>query len=94
MRARLCDNRSVMNSRDYAALVLLGWVLLLPPTNGKNVTGGVPLDKWKNAGAYDSVEDCKTVIDRLNSGIRDRESETRVSAAQCVASDDPRLTPK
>ncbi|HUE38165.1 MAG TPA: hypothetical protein VMR29_01595 [Candidatus Binatia bacterium] len=53
-----------------------------------------PLNTWKNSGVYDSVDECKTVIERLNGGIRDRESETRVSAAQCVPSDDPRLAPK
>ena len=83
-----------MNRRDRGTLVALGWILLLPPTNAKNVMHDAPLNTWKNSGVYDSVDDCKTVIERLNGGIRDRESETRVSGAQCVPSDDPRLAPK
>ena len=75
------------------ALYFVGWILLLPPTNGKNVMLDAPLAKWKNAGIYDSVEDCRGVIERLQSGIKARESETRADAAQCVAGDDPRLKP-
>jgi hypothetical protein len=41
----------------------------------------------------DCVEDCRGVIERLQSGIKARESETRADAAQCLASDDPRLKP-
>ena len=76
-----------------AAPLFVGWILLLPPTNGKNVTLDAPLVKWKNAGVYDSAEDCHTVIERMQMGIKARESETRLGAAQCVASDDARLQP-
>jgi hypothetical protein len=74
-----------------AAPVLVGWILLLPPTNGKNVTLDAPLVKWKNAGVYDSAEERRNVIERMQSGIKARESETRLDAAQCVTSDDARL---
>jgi hypothetical protein len=83
-----------MPVRHAAALLISGWYLMLPPTNGKNVTQGAPLEKWTNAGVYDSMEDCQNVIGRLQSGLRGRESETRPDAAQCVASDDPRLKGK
>jgi hypothetical protein len=53
---------------------------------------------WQRKGdlplAYlDCVEDCRGVIERLQSGIKARESERRADAAQCLASDDPRLKP-
>jgi hypothetical protein len=49
--------------------------------------------KWKNAGVYDSVDDCRNVIERLQGGVKARKSETRTDVAQCVASDDARLKP-
>ena len=83
-----------MTFRHGAALTISGWLLMLPPTNGKNVAQGAPLEKWTNAGVYESIEDCQQVIGRLQSGLRGRESETRPDAAQCIASDDPRLKGK
>ena len=83
-----------MTFRHAGALTISGWLLLLPPTNGKNVTQGAPLEKWTNGGVYDSMEDCQGVIGRLQSGLRGRESETRPDAAQCVASDDRSLKEK
>jgi len=74
--------------------VLLSWYLLMPPTNGKNVNQEAPLGKWINSGVFESAEECQSVIERLQSGIRSRESETRPFAAQCIPSDDPRLTQK
>ena len=83
-----------MSCRHAAALTISAWYLMLPPTNGKNVTQGAPLEKWTNSGVYESAEECESVIGRLQSGLRGRESETRPFAAQCIASDDPRVKGK
>ena len=87
------NNVPVVNLRRALPFVI-SWYLLMPPTNGKNVTRDAPLAKWTNSGVYESIEECQSVIERLQSGIRSRESETRPFAAQCIASDDPRLTQK
>jgi hypothetical protein len=65
----LYDNRSAVNVRR-GLLVLISWYLLMPPTNGKNVNQEAPLGKWINSGVYESAEECQSVIERLQSGIR------------------------
>jgi hypothetical protein len=53
-----------MKPRDAAALALVGWYLMAPPTypgpNGSFVTKtAVPLRLWQNIGSYDQVADCE-----------------------------------
>jgi hypothetical protein len=53
-----------MNLRHAAALALVGWYLMAPPTypgpNGSFVTKtSVPLSLWQNIGSYDDVGDCE-----------------------------------
>src|SRR5438477_87610 len=40
-----------MTFRHAGALTISGWLLLLPPTNGKTVTQGAPLEKRTNGAA-------------------------------------------
>jgi hypothetical protein len=53
-----------MKLRQAAALALVGWCLMAPPTypgpNGSFVTKtAVPLRLWQNIGSYDHVAGCE-----------------------------------
>jgi hypothetical protein len=49
-----------MKPRHAAALVLLGWYLMVPPTNGPNgFDVDVPLSWWRTLGLYASAEQCE-----------------------------------
>jgi hypothetical protein len=52
-----------MNFRHAAALVLVGWYLMMP-TSIKSSGVGLPLSQWRQLGAYDSAILC-TIAQRL-----------------------------
>jgi hypothetical protein len=81
----------------HAALALLGWWLIMPPTSIEYPRGKVdaPLSKWvKTPTTYRSRDECEHVLDRQRKLLseRNRQLKLKVMAnAQCIASDDPRL---
>jgi hypothetical protein len=94
-----------MNRRRYqaAALVLVTWYLLFPPTSREHPTGNVsaPLSEWhrRTISAYRKNQfpnkaECESELDRLVKQIdpaQHRQTMAFYRQAQCVSSDDPRL---
>jgi hypothetical protein len=89
-----------MKAHHAAALALVGWYLMLPPTGRDYPTGNVdaPLTQWlKRPTTYRSKDECEHVLDR---DIRRTNSQNRqvwvniYKQAQCVSADDPRLKTK
>lgn len=86
-----------MKPRHTAALALVGWYLMLPPTGRDYPTGNVdaPLTQWlKRPTTYRNKDECEHVLDR---DIRRTNSKNRqvwvniYKQAQRVSTDDPRL---
>jgi len=89
MRIRFCYHA--------AAIGLLGWYLLLPPTGKDFPMGNVdaPLTQWvKRPNLFRNKEECEHVLDkqvRLKNA-KNRQTQVRYfKQAKCVSSDDPRL---
>ena len=54
-----------MKPRHAAALALVGWYLIAPPTALKKskdieIRSDAPLHEWMKLGSYDSVKDCES----------------------------------
>ena len=84
-----------------AALALVGWYLMVPPTkDADRVDPSVPLPRWAVLRAFDTAPACNEAQDQL----RYRESRLTLQIpsgaseaaefSQCIASDDPRLKGK
>ena len=88
-----------MNLRHAAALTLVGWYLMMPPTGRDYPLGNVdaPLSQWlKRPTIYRDKEECEHVLDRHRRLTNSTNKQTAVKyykQAQCIASDDPRLKP-
>ena len=99
-----------MNFRHVAALTLVVWYLMLPPaTNTLVFNPSAPLSEWHINDTYytpsECEEDCTHVRERAaqrlqNSPARWPERDIAKAMnvlfgnAQCIRSDDPRLTKK
>ena len=87
-----------MNLRHAAALALVGWYLMIPPTSTEYPMGNVnaPLTQWvKRPTTYRDKQECEHVLDRQTrlKNAKNRQTQVRFYKQwQCVASDDPRLT--
>jgi hypothetical protein len=92
-----------MNPRHTAALALVGWYLMVPPTRGHpaEILFHSPLSKWEVGEDDDSNVECKNSI---KESIKDMQHITdvcevgscdvmvvRYAHGRCMASDDPRL---
>jgi hypothetical protein len=86
-----------MKLRHAAALALVGWYMIIPPTSRDYPMGNVnaPLTEWvKRPTLYRDKEECEHVLDRQTRlrNARNRQLQVRFKRQwQCVASDDPRL---
>jgi hypothetical protein len=90
-----------MNLRHAAALALVGWYLMLPPTHGgySHFYTDEPLRKWCRGDYSDTRAGCNQLQQqRIRGFIAAGQKETiRLKDAdyyalgQCVARDDPRL---
>lgn len=83
-----------------AALVLVGWYLMMPPLN-RNLPDGVdtdaPLSRWVYLGSFDTASECNEFALRSASEYKaagDKESEILMFLDRCIATDDPRLKKK
>ena len=92
-----------MKQRHAAALVLVGWYLMVPPTGDANrVDPSVPLPKWAVLRAFDTADACNEAQDQLRYRTSRLNLQIPVASAaseaaefsQCIASDDPRLRGK
>jgi hypothetical protein len=95
-----------MNLRHAAALALTGWYLMTPPLK----PDGKPdiqahLSKWQMDGSFDRATSCEARYhDFLDQAFRSRPADHidpqaerlfwQSQAAQCIATDDPRLKEK
>jgi len=83
--------------RHTAVFALVGWYLMMPPTNSDHPMGNVeaPLAQWKKSQtAYRTKEECEHVLDRqirLTNAKNKQVAVRYYKQAQCVSSDDPRL---
>ena len=78
-----------------AALTLLGWYLLIPsPGMAVSHRAESALSGWYHVGAYDSKEKCENMIWYYAKQADNDLERWRYSKAQCVDSDDPRMTGK
>ena len=96
-----------MNPRHAAALALVGWYLMVPPTSSKLTPDGghypnpsAPISEWNLHSSYDSAKECEKAADEmrdkfsplLRKGKSDFESGGEwMQSIHCIASDDPRL---
>jgi hypothetical protein len=93
-----------MKPRHAAALVLVGWYLILPPiTPDGNVDSGAPLARWKIDAKLDTAAQCKNLRDALHHvtvlarRAEDPPMQIEIGAdhrALCIQADAPRLKAK
>ena len=90
-----------MNLRHAAALILVGWYLMVAPTSGKEGDPNskflfhAPLSKWRQIGEFDSAAECNEQRAKWVATILALSSETPEGTwALCVATDNPRLKEK
>ena len=89
-----------MSIRHAAALAIVGWYMMMPPTGRDYPMGNVdaPLTQWKKrATTYRDQAECEHVLDRIRRNTNAKNKQTAVryyKQAQCVSADDPRLKPK
>jgi hypothetical protein len=96
----------LMKPRHAAALALVGWYLMLPPTHLSNghLVGDTktPFSDWTTLGSFDTAHECaKYQMKLIHSAkgqvyVRPFTYELPIDPvySQCVASDDPRLKEK
>jgi hypothetical protein len=96
------SGKSRMNLRHAAALALVGWYLMVPPsTRGTNLS----LSKWSIYQRYNTPDECRQVVSDITSGwLQDsppdfvqrfgNNFQSTFARAQCIASDDLRLREK
>jgi hypothetical protein len=95
-----------MNLRHVVAFALVGWYLIVPPTrvdregfpealpdkSGFFYDTDAPLSKWFNEGNFDSVAACDQALSELRQSPKATAADrVQEFAAQCIATDDPRL---
>lgn len=90
-----------MKPRHAAALAVVGWYLMVPPTGIKSPTGDLsaPLSQWTRSGyhLYDLQEQCERDLDDERERLRSlgaMPAQRLMASAQCVSEDDPRLKAK
>jgi hypothetical protein len=88
-----------MKPRHAAALALVGWYLMTAPIENTgsfwSVKRKVPISEWSRGEQFDTKEHCETALTEYLAypPIPLREMKEAL-AAECVASDDPRLKEK
>jgi hypothetical protein len=83
-----------MRFRYAAALLLVGWYLLIPPqAHGGPFDLAAPLSHWLIYGRFDSLHECEhaKALNRETFKAPDDPLKEAFEHAQCVATNDPRL---
>jgi hypothetical protein len=88
-----------MSVRRAAALVLVGWYLMIPPRTGHDQQAfddHAPLASWFVFSAYDAAHECEGAkfLNREGHKQSGDPMKAAMDSAQCIASDDPRLKEK
>lgn len=106
-RAAVCLNWLSMKPHHAAAIALVGWYLMLPPSGSSpagviSVRIDAPMSEWSNFAAYDTASACEKErlayqSQRLNTADHPREAAAAkwsFDSSLCIASDDPRIKEK
>jgi hypothetical protein len=86
-----------MNLRHVAALLLVGWSLIMPPLSRDRqaVEKNAPFSQWETIGTYGTAALCNHELDKLTAVLAGNISysviQRRVLSGKCIAADDPRL---
>jgi hypothetical protein len=92
-----------VSRRHTAALALVGWYLMVPPRvirpqapGQQTFDYGAPLSRWVVSSAYDTAHECEGARFLNRQGHRQNTDPLKAEfdAAQCIATDDPRLKEK
>lgn len=89
-----------MKPRHAAAIALVGWYLMMPPTGRDYPMGNLdaPLSQWlKRPTTYRDKDECEHVLDRHRRLTNARNKQIAVNfykLARCISADDPRLKEK
>jgi len=84
-----------MKTRHFAALALMGWYLIVPPTTRiwwvgpERTDSTAQMSRWTIEQSFDKAGLCQEA--RLATQRQSVDGSTRMSDAVCVSSDDPRL---
>ena len=99
-RPTILASRTKNESRHAAALALVGWYLLAPPTKGPTIDATVPIAKWDRWGQsrspFKTEKDCQNWQSRISilSEFQGGQNLERLNASVCLKDDDPRLKEK
>ncbi len=89
-----------MNPRHAAALALVGWYLMVPPSPVAKYWERPPLSKWEQYQSFDTAAECENrksdetfrLAGKLpNIAPSENQLLLQFTIGQCIASDDPRL---
>ncbi len=87
-----------MNPRRAAALVLVGWYLMVPPLSHDRTAfiTDAPLSHWRVEKAFDTAQDCENYSTYFWGLLKDQPTKQKIFRrnAQCISTDDPRLKEK
>jgi hypothetical protein len=85
-----------MRPRHAAALALVGWYLMIPPSVSGGFDSAAPLGKWFVYSSYDSAHECEGSKFLNHEALKQRNDHLKdaFEHAQCIATDDPRLKDK
>jgi len=96
----LHEKQKRIKPRQAAALLFVGWYLMIPPTSGPNdFDSGASLNFWRALGLYNSADECEQAKEdfvRRTSQNREASDETRtdrnipvVEHSQCISDQPP-----
>ena len=91
-----------MRFRHAAALTLVGWCLMTPPmasvgskwnaaTKENDPYTNAPLSQWQTVLTFATADECRAELANQNAQIQVN-CPTCVALAECVSTDDPRLS--
>ena len=85
-----------MNCRDTAAVAMLAWYLLVPPSIETGTKPNAPLKNWSIQKTFNTASECederKLLIETSNDASEKAGVDAiRRKAAKCIAATDPRL---
>src|SRR5260370_4999108 len=95
VRSVRAHKRNLRNLRHAAAVVLVGWSLIMPPLSQDRqlVEKNAPFARWDTIGTYDTAAACSHELDKLTAVLAGNISysviQRRVLAGRGIAPDDP-----
>ena len=96
-------NSMSMNLRHAAALALVGWYLMIPPTRGApaEILYHAPISLWEVSDQYDSKVECQNSLKEIVKNAQHNSDQctngdcavtvAQLAGGRCMAFDDLRL---